>query len=495
MSDLLDQEDEARQALAPQGDPADEYTDLQALPAPAVALEGAPAPRQQPRGAPVADLQIPNHTPAADGAALDAAEHHRRMAYANAGLQDAGALALSPWLKSTHNGGDATRKSADEEVNAVFKRRALEDQDRQLAAQQHEAALNAALARGDSPESIKIKDAFGGTTVGSALRSRMGPDAWMKLPGHAIPGAKEQLGSETELMKSQLKAQAAGGGEDPQHLITGVAVARGEQPAAALQGLSAAELRHSFIPVATNESNHQAAQQQQGRAISQADKAREDTQTHQEDLLRSQRQVGGYHVADPRGIPSESQHTAFSKLAGATGSVMSGLDAVTEAYNKADSIDKIKSLVMDTPMKQILTSARVQAKELFNLGVLNGKDFELLSQTIPDPTGFSGLVMPKNMAARMAAAKQIFARALTNAAKANGYAPDDAAPPSAGTVNPGPTPPTAAVVKEPSGAAAAGVPAPAPEQAKTVVKKQFSPSRNQTRVTYSDGTTEVINGR
>ncbi len=67
---------------------------------------------------------------------------------------------------------------------------------------------------------------FAGTSVGQRLRASMGDDAWARLPGKAIPGAKEQLASETSLMLSRAKAEGKAG-TNKHRLDTIVAAAGG----------------------------------------------------------------------------------------------------------------------------------------------------------------------------------------------------------------------------------------------------------------------------
>lgn len=107
---------------------------------------------------------------------------------------------------------------------------------------------------------------------------------------------------------------------------------------------------------------------------------------------------------------------------------------------------------------------RLQAKELYNLGVLNGPDLTLMLKQIPDPESLGSMFTRDATAqAQLKASKQAMQRKLEESMKARGYRPKGGAP-SAGTQ-------------------------------KQVQQKFFSPSRNKTKIIYSDGSEEVIDGR
>lgn len=73
-------------------------------------------------------------------------------------------------------------------------------------------------------------------------------------------------------------------------------------------------------------------------------------------------------------------------------------------------------------MSQLVTDARLNAKELYKLGVLTGPDMTLLSAVIPDPTSIgSALTRKSTLVENLNKAQAIIADKVAQTAKARGY--------------------------------------------------------------------------
>jgi hypothetical protein len=139
--------------------------------------------------------------PGADASALAAAEQERNQADQAAQLASAATTINHAFGGNVGDLGAPIRANREESIKDVLRRRQVEDQNTEHEKAARVEALTQALAKPDSPESMRLKDQFSGTTVGGALKARLGDAAWARLPGNAIPGAKEQLVSETALLK------------------------------------------------------------------------------------------------------------------------------------------------------------------------------------------------------------------------------------------------------------------------------------------------------
>jgi hypothetical protein len=193
--DLLDR----RAALVPDAE------DPRVLPVPALPSLDPQAPQfavPSPPPAPPA----PAYGPGADKAALDQAIQSRGDQDRSASLLDAASLFNRAGGGHAGDLAAGVRAHRDDAVQDVLRQRALVDQDAAAKKRQREEALTEALQRADSPETLRIKDLFGATAVGQALRERLGEDQWSRLSGANIPGSRDMLASETDLLKAGLKS-------------------------------------------------------------------------------------------------------------------------------------------------------------------------------------------------------------------------------------------------------------------------------------------------
>lgn len=141
----------------------------------------------------------------ADEAAAAAAERDRASKDSEAKVADARSLINKAFGGSAGDLAAPIRATREDGIKDITRRRLQEDQDRARSKEQHDALEQEALSRGDSPESQKVKELFSSTIVGKRLRGQMGEEAWARLPGHSIPGGKDLLASDTELLKSSGK--------------------------------------------------------------------------------------------------------------------------------------------------------------------------------------------------------------------------------------------------------------------------------------------------
>lgn len=141
----------------------------------------------------------------ADEAAAAAAERDRASKDSEAKVADARSLINKAFGGSAGDLAAPIRATREDSIKDITRRRLQEDQDRARSKEQHDALEQEALSRGDSPESQKVKELFSSTIVGKRLRGQMGEEAWARLPGHSIPGGKDLLASDTELLKSAAK--------------------------------------------------------------------------------------------------------------------------------------------------------------------------------------------------------------------------------------------------------------------------------------------------
>ncbi len=191
-----------REELAPMGEPpemlpVEPSVDLGPPPEPPPAL-----PPQLPIPKPPLE---PTYGPGADQAALEAAIKDRSNSDIQSKFQDAASLFNKAFGGSAGDLAKATRDHRDDSFNDVMRRRALADQDAAAQKRQREAELDEALRDAGSDVSKSGRDLFFGTSVGKALRERLG-DRADRLSASQIPGARDIIASETDLLKAGLKA-------------------------------------------------------------------------------------------------------------------------------------------------------------------------------------------------------------------------------------------------------------------------------------------------
>jgi hypothetical protein len=99
--------------------------------------------------------------------------------------------------------------------------------------------------------------------------------------------------------------------------------------------------------------------------------------------------------AKPASEYTPSQQSKFIQQAQTLDAVDGALKAYTDLIDTAGPQLWTTGLDGDNPVAKQLDAARtailIQAKELFNLGVLNGPDLDIISSAVPDVTGFDSL--------------------------------------------------------------------------------------------------------
>ena len=203
-----------RAALAPLAEPPEELAPLpedeEALlptePDDYMALPPAAAPK-------VAPLQPKDpYGQGADRAALEAAIKDRASTDNSARFMDAIESFNHAGGGTAKDLGASTRARRDDSFNDVMRRRALADQDAAAGKRQRDQDLDEAMRDPGSDVSVRARALFSGTTVGRALRERMG-DRFESLSASQLPGARDIISSETDLLKAQAKASNAGSDE------------------------------------------------------------------------------------------------------------------------------------------------------------------------------------------------------------------------------------------------------------------------------------------
>lgn len=204
-----------REALAPPAEPPEVLAPL--VPDPTAELQPTPEIDTTP---PPPGLPVQHGTPmpqpqdsygaGADKAALEAAIADRGQADVGAKFLDAASLFNKAGGGHAGDLAAPERAHRDDSFNDVMRRRAMADQDSSAQKRQKDAALDAAMRDPRSDVSVRARALFAGTTVGKALRDRMG-DQFDSLSASQLPGAKDIIGSETDLLKAGLKAH---GGDD-----------------------------------------------------------------------------------------------------------------------------------------------------------------------------------------------------------------------------------------------------------------------------------------
>jgi len=176
--------------------PTEPDADYMALP-PAAAPKVAPLPGKDPYGQ------------GADRAALEAAIKDRAGTDNSARFMDAIESLNHAGGGTAKDLGASTRARRDDSFNDVMRRRALADQDAAAGKRQRELELDEAMRDPGSDVSVRARALFSGTTVGKALRERMG-DRFEALSASQLPGARDIINSETDLLKAQAKASHTG---------------------------------------------------------------------------------------------------------------------------------------------------------------------------------------------------------------------------------------------------------------------------------------------
>jgi hypothetical protein len=397
-----------------------------------------------------------------DAEALRAAEASRGESDRAAALLDAAALINRGFGGTAGDLGGQARATREDSLKDVLRRRAMADQDSALQKRQREEAVAKALALGDSPESVRLKEQFGATTIGKMMRERMGDDAWTRLPGSSLPGPKDQFLGEIDLAKAGMKNKPDPKLDGTSELSVG-AVQRAKtlmqqyDPALAaklgdsIDGMTFVEVTEKVYPLMSAEAKARWGKEIAGIQARNRVAASDESASNRFDLKLAERQVGGFH---PRKgvIPSDFQARKLSELSASTDTTLESLSTVRKGFEKyGPEFFFGKARAMGLPS---LEDARLRAKELYNLGVLNGQDYAIVSRIIPDPNTLRAGAFPKDFLTQMTTVDRILRRALARTAYRYNYEPDApvTAPETPGSAPAGleaPALPTGTAVKEP----------------------------------------------
>lgn len=537
MNPYLEADDEEHLAVVPEFDPGEPVAPV-AIPVPppapafpALVATGEPVDRGPfaPKPGTLADLEEAK-------AARDDADREALVAQGNELLNNA----FGGTAKGLAAGARAKREDSFQDY---MRRRTLEDQDIARQKETRTQALEAALARGDSPESVKAKDMFSSTTVGAELRRRMGEEAWARLPGSSIPGSKEMLASEVDLMKKQLAAKQGPADGDLLMKAAEKWYAMGDAPLdqkiAALRGMGLSEpaVKSAVLRLSEGEAGRrfQGGQReiQRGHDLVKID-IQQGNRLEENDR---DKHIGGLDLLDPNHPPSASQQQNMAKITPDYKSMYNSILSMRDILR--DKGPQALTGPEYTELKRAFGNALLTAKNVYGLGVLQKLDIDAIKQVIADPSALDAFLRDGDFLANLNSALAETANSFTDQATTNmlrvsnphlfftsgrlkpsdipGYS--ERKNPSAGdmiknfgsnisrvlgdlTGSPAPTPvptpapapngapplPTTTPVREPSGAVA---PVPQP---KTEVKRQRSKKTGQVKIIYSDGSEEIING-
>lgn len=219
------------------------------------------------------------------------------------------------------------------------------------------------------------------------------------------------------------------------------------------------ERAHAENLEARKQSAHDSAQDRALRR-QESRESRMDTERMKHELRMSERNVGGY-TTDPNNPPTLSSSKEMAKIKIAHDNIQSNLGELRDTFSKhgAENVGGTHY----TAMVNARERAIMQLKELERLGVLNGRDYELLAKQLPDPTSLRSRIFNADTLQAFDSAIRDISGRVTNAAKAYKYTPEQAA-----TAQP----------QESGGP-----------------RKQYSKSRNQTRIVHPDGRVEILDGR
>lgn len=93
--------------------------------------------------------------------------------------------------------------------------------------------------------------------------------------------------------------------------------------------------------------------------------------------------VAGFEVADPKYVPTKEDQTKLKNTMEATRNIMDTAQKLTDALESAGGPTSGLGLTQaDRNVGQFQTALQLQMKELFNLGVLNGPDLDLLNDAL-----------------------------------------------------------------------------------------------------------------
>ncbi len=198
---------------------------------------------------------------------------------------------------------------------------------------------------------------------------------------------------------------------------------------------------------------------------------RRDYQKEKDDLKKSEKElslaVPGYERTG-QVLPKAEE---AQKFRAATASAKQLVDKLTEM---GDLVDQVGSFEYGgekgQQMQSLATEIQLLSKnqDMYNLGVLTGPDMGLLTKITADPASLQSLfTRDSTRKAQIEAQLKSIKNKLESSGASMGYR------------------------QSPQG----GVPASAEQNGKMVIKKLYSPSRNQTKVVYEDGSEEVLDGK
>ena len=281
-----------------------------------------------------------------------------------------------------------------------------EDRQQELKATQQNALIEALTASGADPTATKAIALSGGTqALQNALVSRLKPvDPVTLSQGQQLvnPVTGEMIAG---VAPTPISLSAGSSLYDP---TTNKRIAQAPESQATMQKLQLDQDR-------LNLDKQKAIFDYQSKVY---DRNKEIEKQQKE--LNSKR-VGGYELQE--GFePSSTDVTNFKKAVSANKNIQTNLNKLEKLFKKHDT--ELLPTRAASQMKQLTTAMMLEAKELFNLGVLQGRDEEILMDLIPDPTTWgASLSNDVQTKRKIQQFRAIIDDSLAQRAALNGYKP------------------------------------------------------------------------
>jgi hypothetical protein len=359
-------------------------------------LGGEPLPRPS-RPAPAPDSQRPASPQADPNSELAAAQERGNLMRGIAGLARGSSRigAAIAGVKPERGAADDMAEAADNPVREYLQRR-------QMAQQEQESAKQAALGDPSSPESKRFQ-----SMVSRAFGSVYTPEQIQQMTASDAP----LIGKYGEMVRTLEDRAAARATEE--------GLARDRMAASA----SEAEKQRAF----------QAEQGRLNRGVDYAQIAAQrdqrgdakDSRVEAAELKLKQkiaeRNVGGFEMEDPANPPSADGAKTMATVAMARDKILASLRRMEEDFSEAGTEwGGPAASRMEAEWKNVTDQMRMIA----DMGVPNGRDYEMLAKQIPNPVGPNAMMTRNStIGAKFPILRQQVADMVNSTAKAYKFRP------------------------------------------------------------------------
>jgi hypothetical protein len=263
-----------------------------------------------------------------------------------------------------------------------------------------------ALTSGDL--NAKVGDVRQKMSAGEALKARL--EAMKAQQG--LQAGEQQIGAQ----KADMERKAAEAERAGQAIAPELAAMLGQfMPGRDFASLTYRDMEKMLGPLTALSGKQEAAKD---RALQ-----REMMRGAREDRIRQgleEREVGGYDFSPGR-IPSKDNAQKFTQAVTAVNGMRGDLDALEENF-KAHGTESLFG-ANQARQSGARESIMLQLKELQNLGVLNGKDYEILSRIVPDTSSPTAMLSKNStLAAQFGEFRRQLENRLQAGASTMGYA-------------------------------------------------------------------------